>query len=341
MKKIKVAIAGATGITGIELIKILAKHPGVQITHLFAQSNLGKPISFFDNKIKNTKKFPKVTSLINSDLDNIDAIFTALPHGVAHVIAKKLNKDCVLIDLSPDFRISSKTVYEEWYKVPHLATNLQKKAVYGLSEINRALIKNANIIACPGCYPTSILLPLIPLVKKKLINTNIIIADSKSGYSGAGKKIEDKKLYPNINQNLAIYGVGKHRHMPEIEQELSVHNSKKIQITFTPHLIPTFRGILSTIYLDLSKDVTSNDVYKCLKNFYIKEKFIELVTSNNMINTNRVLNTNMCNIAVYNNKFKNKIIIASAIDNLVKGAVGQAVQNFNIRYGFSETLSLI
>ena len=169
------------------------------ITNLIVSKTIGAIEHKLEkDKIKNTKKFPKVTSLINSDLDNIDAIFTALPHGEAHVIAKKLNKDCVLIDLSADFRISSKTIYEEWYKVPHLATNLQKKAVYGLSEINRALIKNANIIACPGCYPTSILLPLIPLVKKKLINTNIIIADSKSGYSGAGKKIEDKKLYPNI-----------------------------------------------------------------------------------------------------------------------------------------------
>jgi len=340
MKKIKVAIAGATGFTGLELVKILLKHPGVDIVELFAQSNLGKAISYFDKSIKNTKKLPAISSMKASNLSKIDVIFTALPHGEAHMVAKRLRKDSVLIDLSADFRISSKSVYEKWYKVPHLAIDKQKNAVYGLSEINRSLIKKTNIISCPGCYPTSILLPLIPLLKKKLINHKTIKADCKSGYSGAGKKTEDKNLYPNINENLAIYGVGQHRHMPEIDQELSKHAKKKINITFTPHLIPTFRGILSTIYLDLSKNITSNMVYKCLVNFYKNERFVKILDSKTMINTNNVVNTNYCNIAVYDNRFKNQIIIASSIDNLVKGAAGQAVQNFNIRYGFAENLSL-
>lgn len=340
MKKINIAIAGATGFVGLELLNILQNHPNVKIVKLYAQSNLGKPISFFDKRFKKNKFFPKVSLLKDEDFNIIDAIFTALPHGEAHLISKKIKKNTVLIDLSADFRIINKGVFEHWYKVPHLAWAEQKKAIYGLSEINRALIKKTNIISCPGCYPTSILLPLIPLVQNKLIKTNNIIANSKSGYSGAGKKTEDKKLYPNIEQNIAIYGVGYHRHMPEIDQILSEKAKKKISITFTPHLIPTFRGILSTIYLELEKNIKLDKVMKCLIKFYNKEKFVKIADPKNMINTNNVINTNFCNISIYKNRFKNKIIIASSIDNLIKGAAGQAVQNFNIRYGFKEDLAL-
>ena len=235
MKKINIAIAGATGFVGLELLNILQNHPNVKIVKLYAQSNLGKPISFFDKRFKKNKFFPKVSLLKDEDFNIIDAIFTALPHGEAHLISKKIKKNTVLIDLSADFRIINKGVFEHWYKVPHLAWAEQKKAIYGLSEINRALIKKTNIISCPGCYPTSILLPLIPLVQNKLIKTNNIIADSKSGYSGAGKKTEDKKLYPNIEQNIAIYGVGYHRHMPEIDQILSEKAKKKLVL----HLLLT------------------------------------------------------------------------------------------------------
>ena len=340
MKKINIAIAGATGFVGLELLNILKKHPNVNIYRLYAQSNLGKSISFFDQRFSKNKNFPKVSLLKDKDFDNIDVIFTALPHGEAHLISKKIKKNSVLIDLSADFRIKDKEIFEHWYKVPHLAMEQQQTAVYGLSEINRKLIKKTNIISCPGCYPTSILLPLIPLVKNNLININNIIVDAKSGYSGAGKKTEDKKLYPNINQNIAIYGVGYHRHMPEIDQVLSDNSKKKISISFTPHLIPTFRGILSTIYLELSKNVKTEQIIRCLIKFYKKEKFVKIIDPKNMINTNNVINSNLCNISVYENRFKNKIIIASSIDNLIKGAAGQAIQNFNIRFGFKEDLAL-
>jgi len=341
MKKIKIAIAGATGFVGLELLKILVNHPNVDIVHLYSQSNLNKSINFYSKSFKFKKKLPNVSIMKDHELENIDVIFTALPHGEAHLISKKLNPKSVLIDLSADFRINSKPIFEKWYKVPHLAMKEQKKSVYGLSEINRNLIKKSNFIACPGCYPTSVLLPLLPLVKKKLINTKTIKADCKSGYSGAGKKTNDKRLYPNIDKNIAIYGVGQHRHMPEIDQELSKAFKKKVEISFTPHLIPTFRGILSTIYLDLKKGVNIDNVYKCLVNFYKKKKFVNIYKSIRMINTNDVLNTNNCNIAIYKNRFDNQIIIASSIDNLIKGAAGQAVQNFNIRYGFKESLSII
>ena len=341
MKKIKVAIAGATGFVGLELLKILVQHPKVEILHLYSQSKLKKPINFYSKNFKFKKSLPNISIMKDHEIKNIDVIFTALPHGEAHLISKKIGSNTILIDLSADFRIDNKSTFQKWYKLPHLAGKEQKKSVYGLSEINRNFIKKSNYIACPGCYPTSVLLPLLPLVKKKLINTKTIKADSKSGYSGAGKKTNDKKLYPNIDQNISIYGVGQHRHMPEIDQELSKFAKKNIEISFTPHLIPTFKGILSTIYLDLSKGVTIKMVNDCLVNFYKKEKFINIVNSKIMVNTNNVLNTNNCNIAVYKNRFSNQIIIASSIDNLIKGAAGQAVQNFNIRHGFKETLSLV
>ena len=341
MKKIKnIAIAGATGFSGIELIKILLKHPYANIKYLFAQSNIGKPMSFFDKSFKNTK-LPLVSKFSINSINKVDTIFTALPHGESHFISNVMSSKTTLIDLSADFRLEDKNVFQTWYKTEHKSIKNQKKAIYGLSEINRKKILKTNIIACPGCYPTSILLPLIPLIQRDMINPRTIKADSKSGYSGAGKKIYDKKLYPNnIYENIGIYGVAKHRHMPEIDQELSKFSKKKIQISFTPHILPTFRGMLSTIYVDLNKNYDDKKIYKYLLNYYKKDKFIKIFNNNVMINTDAVINTNNCHIGIYNNRFKGQLIIASAIDNLVKGAAGQAVQNFNIKYKFTEDLAL-
>ena len=341
MKKIKnIAIAGATGFSGIELIKILLKHPYANIKYLFAQSNIGKPMSFFDKSFKNTK-LPLVSKFSTNSINKVDTIFTALPHGESHFISNVMSSKTTLIDLSADFRLEDKNVFQTWYKTEHKSIKNQKKAIYGLSEINRKKILKTNIIACPGCYPTSILLPLIPLIQRDMINPRTIKADSKSGYSGAGKKIYDKKLYPNnIYENIGIYGVAKHRHMPEIDQELSKFSKQKIQISFTPHILPTFRGMLSTIYVDLNNNYDDKKIYKYLLNYYKKDKFIKIFNNNVMINTDAVINTNNCHIGIYNNRFKGQLIIASAIDNLVKGAAGQAVQNFNIKYKFKEDLAL-
>ena len=230
MKKIKnIAIAGATGFSGIELIKILLKHPYANIKYLFAQSNIGKPMSFFDKSFKNTK-LPLVSKFSIDSINKVDTIFTALPHGESHFISNVMSSKTTLIDLSADFRLEDKNVFQTWYKTEHKSIKNQKKAIYGLSEINRKKILKTNIIACPGCYPTSILLPLIPLIQRDMINPRTIKADSKSGYSGAGKKIYNKKLYPNnIYENIGIYGVAKHRHMPEIDQELSKFSKKKFK----------------------------------------------------------------------------------------------------------------
>ena len=336
----KIAIAGATGFSGIELIKILKNHPYVEITNLFAQSNIGKPMSFFDKSFKNDK-LPIVSKFSLLKMHNIDVIFTALPHGETHSIFNVLNKNTILIDLSADFRIEDKKIFEKYYKVPHKSFINQKKAVYGLSEIYRLKISKANIISCPGCYPTSILLPLIPLIKNKMINPDTIKIDSKSGYSGAGKKIFDKKIYPNnIFKNIGIYGVENHRHLPEIDQELSKFSNRKIKVSFTPHIIPTFRGMISTIYVDLNKDINDEKIYKFLFNFYKKDKFINIFKNGYMLNTDKVINTNKCHIAIYKSRFKKQLIIASCIDNLIKGAAGQAVQNFNIRHKLKENLGL-
>ncbi len=339
IQKKKICIAGATGFVGLELIKKIYFHPYVEIKYLFVKESIEDDI--YKSLPKNIKNLPSLKKIDSKSISECDVFFSALPHAEIFKIVNEvynLNPNTVIIDLSADFRLPNVTEYEKWYKVKHDSIQLQKSAVYGLSEIYRDKIKKANVISCPGCYPTSILLPLIPLLEKNMIDESEIIADSKSGYSGAGKKIYDQKLYPNIDENLAIYGVGHHRHMPEIDFYLSQFSKQKIQISFTPHLIPTFRGILSTIYIKSKKNI--KDLSNCLMDKYNDEFFVEII-ENKMINTNNVINTNKCNIAIYKNRSENNYIISSSIDNLLKGASGQAIQNFNIRFNFNENLGLI
>ena len=226
------------------------------------------------------------------------------------------------------------------YKQKHRANNLINKSIYLLPEINRSEIKKYNIISCPGCYPTSILLPLIPLFKKNLIKLNSIIIDSKSGYSGAGRGVHKKYKDKNLYESLSAYGVGFHRHNSEIDQMLRKFTKKEFQFSFTPHLSPMFRGILSTIYLDLEKNISQSKVLNSLANFYKNEKFVKILKSNSLLSTNDVINTNNCYISVCKSKYSNKIIILSAIDNLIKGGAGQAVQNLNNKFNFPEKTGL-
>ena len=332
-KKLKVCIAGASGFVGQELIKLLVKHPNVEIIHLFV-NNLGSQ----DTDLVKKHKLPDFRKIDVKLINECDVLFSAMPHTHSQNIIKSVNENLVIFDLSADFRLSNAETYESWYKVKHESKKLLKKAVYGLSEIFRDKIKKSNLIACPGCYPTSVLLPLIPLLKDNLINTNEIIIDSKSGYSGAGKKTLDAKLYPQIEKNIAIYGLSNHRHVPEIEEYLNMFIDKKTQINFTPHLIPTFRGILSTIYIKSNFNLTK--LSESLLSFYKNSEFIRFYKKK-LINTNEVINTNYCNISINENRLPNSFIISSSIDNLLKGASGQAVQNFNIRFDFEENLSLV
>jgi len=337
---INIAVAGATGYIGLELIKILSKHPKAKILYLCATRSIGKSIYQFDKKIKK-KKLPTISKIDKIDWSNIDVLFTALPNGEAHKIAKILPSKTKLIDLSADFRLKDPQIYKKWYGIKHKSTKFISKSIYSIAEFTKNKIRKYKIISCPGCYPTSVQVPLLPLVKENLINLNNIIIDSKSGYSGAGKKIKRKFKFKNLFNSVRAYGVGSHRHMAEIDQELTIAANRKINVTFTPHLIPMFRGILSTIYLETRNGKGAKNIYNFLKKYHKHNFFVKVSKFNTPIGTGEVINTNYCHISVCENRKKNKIIIISAIDNLLKGGSGQAVQNMNLAFNIKETLGLI
>ena len=338
MSKINVLIAGATGYLGNELIKILINHKKIKIKYLCGNSSIGKKISDFDKTIKH--KLPNISKITKSKINECDVIFCALPNGEAQIISNKLAKHNVLIDLSGDFRLNNSNEYFKWYKQKHKSIQNIQNSIYALPEISKKIIDKYQIISCPGCYPTSILLPLIPLLKKNLINTKNIIIDSKSGYSGAGRNVHRKYKDQNLYESLRAYGVANHRHNPEIQQELKKYSKSKINFTFTPHLSPMFRGILSTIYVDLNPGVSILKIHKSLINFYKKDEFIKIMKNNLLLSTNHVINTNNCFISVCKTKYKNRLIILSAIDNLIKGGAGQAVQNMNLKFNFKRNAGL-
>ena len=340
MPKLNALVAGSTGYIGTQLIKLLVKHRYISIKYLCGNSSVGKNISFYEKSLAKYK-LPKIKKFNKNLLNDIDIIFTALPNGEAQDISKHLNNQNILVDLSADFRLEKASEYQKWYKQKHRAIRLIKKSIYSLPEINRKELKKYNIISSPGCYPTSILLPLIPLFKKNLVNFKNIVIDSKSGYSGAGRGVHGKYRNKNLYESLSAYGVGNHRHNSEIDQFLKKFTKKKIEVSFTPHLSPMFKGILSTIYLDLNKNINQPKVLRLLSKFYKNSKFVKVSKSNTLISTNDVINTNNCLISVCESKFKNKIIILSAIDNLIKGGAGQAVQSLNNRLNFPETTGLL
>ena len=337
MPKLNVLVAGSTGYIGVQLIKLLLKHNKVNIKYLCGNSSIGKKISYFD-KTLNYKKLPKIIKFNQNLLNDVDVIFTALPNGEAQKISKKLLKKNILIDLAADFRLERASEYKKWYKQDHKAVNLIKKSIYSLPELVNKKIKNYQIIGCPGCYPTSILIPLIPLIRKNLIKKDNIIIDSKSGYSGAGRGVHKKYKNENLYQSISAYGVNFHRHNSEIDQMIKNYTNTKYNFTFIPHLSPMFRGILSTIYVDLKKGKTLNMLNNELIKFYKKSEFIKVKKKNSLISTNEVINSNNCIISIC--KSKNKVIILSAIDNLIKGGAGQAIQNMNIIYNFNAKIGL-
>ena len=339
MYKLNVLIAGSSGYIGVQLIKLLSKHKNVLIKYLCGNTSVGKKISYFDKSLK-SKKLPNIVKFNKSFLKNVDLVFTALPNGEAQDISKHLLKNNVLIDLAADFRLQKPQSYLKWYKQKHRAISKIKNSIYALPELSSNKIKKFNIISCPGCYPTSILIPLIPLIKKNLINLSNIIIDSKSGYSGAGRVVHKKYVNKNLYESLSAYGVGFHRHNSEIEQEINKVTKKKFNITFTPHLAPMFKGILTTIYFDSYKKIGIDKIHKCLNQYYKNKTFVKVLKNNTLIGTNDVIDTNNCYLSVCKTRNKNKYIILSAIDNLIKGGAGQAIQNMNIKYNFAESLGL-
>jgi len=339
MHKINVLVAGSTGYIGVQLIKLLTNHSNIKIKYLCGNSSVGKKISFYDKTVE-SKNLPKIVKFKKTFLKEVDLIFTALPNGESQDISQYLLKKNTLIDLAADFRLVKARNYLKWYKQKHRAVNKIKESLYSLPELNSNSLKKFNIISCPGCYPTSILLPLIPLIKKNLINLKNIIIDSKSGYSGAGRSVHKKHAKKNLYESLSAYGVGFHRHNSEIEQEINKICKKKINFTFTPHLSPMFRGILTTIYIESNKNININKIYNCLIKKYKNKKFVKILKNNSLISTNDVINTNNCYISVCRTKYNNKYIILSALDNLIKGGAGQAIQNMNLKFNFAESEGL-
>ena len=276
MPKLNVLIAGSTGYIGVQLIKLLVKHKNISIKYLCGNSSVGKKISFYDKSfLKN--KLPKIVKFKKEYLKKVDVVFTALPNGEAQEISNQLNKNNTLIDLAADFRLEKSSDYLKWYKQKHKSIQNINKSIYSLPEINGDKVKKFQIISCPGCYPTSILLPLIPLIKKKLIKFGNIIIDSKSGYSGAGRGVHKKYKNKNLYESLSAYGVGFHRHNSEIEQMLKKYTKNKLNFIFTPHLTPMFKGILSTIYIEVNKGVSQNKIKNVLSKYYKKHFFVNIL----------------------------------------------------------------
>ena len=337
---INVVVAGATGYVGLDLVFLLTKHPNIKIVNLCAQKNIGKQIASIDKRIK--KKLPKISKINSVNWNNVDLLFLSLPNGEAQILVNKLyNKyqNLKFIDLSADFRLQNAKIYKNTYYKKHKAEKLIKKSIYSITELQKKKIKNYRIIANPGCYPTSIQIPLVPLLKKKIVELKNITIDSKSGYSGAGKNYKSKFKFKNFYISTYAYAVKNHRHIAEIDQELK-RVSKNIFFTFNPHLIPSFRGILSSIYIYKKSNISINKIVNTLKAYYKNDFFIKIHKPNTQIGTGNVIETNNCEISVCQTRLKNKIVIFSSIDNLIKGAAGQAIQNMNIMYNFKETSGL-
>ena len=341
----KVAIIGASGYSGEVLVQLLLNHPRAELVAVTSRQNAGQTLAQVFPKFAS---HPKSKTLRFSEPDaksfakQADVIFLALPHGVAAEYAVPLlNAGCVVIDLSADFRLKSAEVYKEFYAHDHPAPELLKKSVYGLPEIHREQIKKSSLIASPGCYPTSILLPVIPLLKSGLVKPTGIIAASLSGVSGSGRKAETDYLFCECNESMRPYGVPKHRHLSEIEQELSLAAKIQVTIQFTPHLIPVNRGILTTLYLEPTEKTSAEKISACYAKTYGDEPFVRLLDGKNLPDTKNVAGTNVIEIAWRLDSRTGRLIAMSAEDNLVKGASGQAVQSMNIRCGFPETAGLV
>lgn len=338
-KAVRVGVLGASGYTGSEVLRLLANHPQFGVTLLTADKKAGLPIASVFPHLS-TQALPDLVAIKDANFTDLDAVFCCLPHGTTQEIIKGLPQHLKIVDLSADFRLRNLSDYEEWYGQPHRAPELQKEAVYGLTEISREDVRSARLVANPGCYPTSIQLPLFPLLKENLITANNIIIDSKSGVSGAGRSVKEAYLFTEVAEGIYSYGIARHRHVPEIEQGLSDAANSKVTVSFTPHLMPMTRGMQSTIYVELAPGVEAEDLYERLKTSYAGEEFVVLLENGVVPRTHSVRGTNFCLINVFPDRIPGRAIIISVIDNLVKGASGQAVQNLNAMMGYPENTGL-
>ena len=338
MPKYKIGIVGATGYTGSELVRILSQHPDVTVDIVTSETHQGKKI---------TAIHPHLLDIVDIELKsvkeigdhNLDLVFLALPHGVSMNFVKEHGIDkFITIDLSGDFRFGSRGIYEEWYKKNHIASEYMEQAVFGLPELFRDKIRNARLVANPGCYPTSAILPLAPLLKHGYIYPTSIVIDSKSGVTGAGAKPKQGTHFPDVFGNFTAYSLLNHRHTPEIENTLRLYTGYSTEVLFTPHLLPIDRGILTTTYSTPKKDVSTDIIEEVLYSTYEKENFVRVF--DHPPSVKNIRGSNYCDIHALYDERTNKIITISTIDNLVKGAAGQAVQNMNIIFGLIESTGL-
>ncbi len=337
---IRAAVIGGTGYAGAELVRILSGHPRAELTMITSRQYAGQPFSDI---------YPAMAGIVNLTChafseeavsEAADVIFTALPHKASMgVVPGLIDRGKKVIDLSADFRFKDPDLYEAWYE-PHQAKDLLKTAAYGLPEIYFEDIQKAFLVGNPGCYPTSVILPLLPLIKAPFVDPDSIIADSKSGTSGAGRSVSLATHFCEVNEGFKAYKVAEHRHNPEMDEVLSLFAGRTIHMTFTPHLVPMTRGMLTTIYVGLKEDVSSRDVASYLDSFYEDKPFVRICPRGRFPNTLYVRGTNYCDIGFQVAERTKLLVLISAIDNLVKGASGQAVQNMNIMFGFAETAGL-
>ena len=338
--KTRVGIIGATGYTGVELLRLLLRHPEVEVTALTSQKYAGVPIDQVFPSLMNHLQVKCEELSVDQISKKTDFVFTAVPHKTAMETVPLFYKGGKrVVDLSADFRFKDAMVYERWYQ-KHTSADLLPESVYGLPELHREKIRGAKIVGNPGCYPTGALIGLIPLVQREMIFLEGIIIDSKSGVSGAGREVVLGSLFCEVNEGVKAYKIFEHRHLPEIEQELSQQAGKKVPVTFVPHLIPMDRGILTTLYLTLTKKWKTEEVLNTFQEHYQKEPFVRIYPKGKLPNTKEVRGSNYCDIGIKVNEADGRTVIVTAIDNLVKGASGEAVQNMNIMLGFPETMGL-
>jgi N-acetyl-gamma-glutamyl-phosphate reductase len=337
--KVKIGVIGASGYTGADLIRLAACHPGMEISALAANTHAGKPLGEVFPHLGFVAAPPLVRAE-EADWGACDAVFCGLPHGTAQDIIATLPESVRVIDMSADFRLKSTETYAKWYGREHAAAHLLKQAVYGLTEFYGEAIAKARLVACPGCYPTAALLALLPLVRAGLVDASDIIIDAKSGVSGAGRSLKQNILFSEAGEGLSPYSVASHRHAPEIEQEISAAAGKQVLVSFTPHLVPMSRGELVTAYVRLSAGQSAASLSAALQEQYSSANFVKVAPKGTLPSTQFVRGSNYCMIGVYADRIAGRAIVVSAIDNLVKGSAGQAIQNFNLMFGFPETAGL-
>jgi N-acetyl-gamma-glutamyl-phosphate reductase len=337
---IRVGIIGATGYAGAELVRILCGHPDIELTILTSRQYAGITFDEIFPSMTGSVNLVCETLSVDRVCDSADVLFTALPHKIPmEIVPEFISRGKKVIDLSADFRFKNSETYEAHYQ-KHTAKNLLEKSVYGLCEVYFDNIKNAVLVGAPGCYPTSVLLPLLPVLKHNFIDTHTIIADSKSGVSGAGRSLSLTTHFCEANESFRAYKAAEHRHNPEMEEVLTVETGRPVHLTFVPHLVPMSRGILTTLYATPVKGIGHKDVKNCLTQFYSGRPFVRICKDGRLPDTRNVRGTNYCDIGFKLDERNRRLILISAIDNLVKGAAGQAVQNMNIMLGLDETAGL-